>query len=194
MYEIIRKTIVVTVCNILFRVRYENVEVLKKVDKCLICPNHSRIYDPVYLYPKVDNMYGMAKSELFKHKFMANFLTYHNVFPVDREKTDASSLRKALKLLKTNDKIKLLIFPEGKVMKDRSEWGEVKNGAVYISAVSGVPIIPVYITPRPKYFSKVTVKFGEPIYYNKEDLKDKDEIEKESKKLMKQIYQENIAI
>lgn len=64
------------VCRILFRVKYENLDVLNKYDKCLICPNHSRIFDPVFLYPKIDNMYSVAKSELFKNKFVSNFLSY----------------------------------------------------------------------------------------------------------------------
>lgn len=188
MYFIIRKVIIFIVCKILFRVEYKNEEILEKYDKCLICPNHSRIYDPIFIYPKISNMYGMAKSELFKNKLLANFLEFHNIFPVDRENIDAKSLRKALKLLKNNDKIKLLIFPEGKVLKDKKERGIVKNGAVYIAAIANVPIIPIYITARPRYFSKVVVKFGEPIFYDKLQLKDKGKIVDTSKQLLKKIY------
>ncbi len=188
MYFITRKVIIFIVCKILFRVEYKNEEILKKYDKCLICPNHSRIYDPIFIYPKVSNMYGMAKSELFKHKLLAHFLNYHNIFPVDRENTDAKSLRKALKLLKDNNKIKLLIFPEGKVLKNKTERGIVKNGAVYISTIANVPIIPIYITTRPKYFSKVEVKFGKPIFYDRLQLKDKNKITDRSKQLLKEIY------
>lgn len=188
MYFIIRKIVIFIVCKILFRIEYENEEILKKYEKCLICPNHSRIYDPIFLYPKVENMYSMAKSELFKHKILSNFLYYHNVFPVDRENTDSRSLRKAIKLLKDNKKIKLLIFPEGKVLKDKSERGIVKNGAVYIAKVANVPIIPIYISARPKYFSKVIIKFGNPIFYNKSELKDKNKIHDESKQLLNAIY------
>ena len=188
MYFITRRIIIFIVCKILFKVEYINEEILRKYDKCLICPNHSRIYDPIFIYPKVSNMYGMAKSELFKHKLLANFLNYHNIFPVDRESTDAKSLRKALKLMKNNDKIKLLIFPEGKVLKSRCERGIVKNGAVYIAAMANVPIIPIYITARPKYFSKVVVKFGEPIFYDRLQLKDKNKIIDTSKQLLKEIY------
>lgn len=188
MYSIIRKIIIFVVCKILFRVEYQNEENLKKYDKCLICPNHSRIYDPVFIYPKIENIYGMAKSELFKHKLVANFLKYHNIFPVDREKTDAKSLRKALKLLKDNENIRFLIFPEGKVLKEKRERGIVKNGAVYIAVMANVPIIPIYITARPKYFSKVVVKFGKPIFYDKSQLKDKDKIAEASKKLLEEIY------
>ena len=70
MYKLIRKIIIALSCHILFRVKYENEEVLEKIDKCLICPNHSRVFDPMFLLPKVDNMYSMAKSELFKHKLV----------------------------------------------------------------------------------------------------------------------------
>ncbi len=188
MYSITRKIIIFIVCKVLFRVEYENEEVLKKYDKCLICPNHSRIYDPIFIYPKISYMYGMAKSELFEHKLLAHFLNYHNIFPVDRNNTDVNSLRKALKLLKHKDKIKLLIFPEGKVLKHKEERGIVKNGAVYIATMANVPIIPIHITERPKYFSKVTVKFGEPIFYDKLQLKDKSKIIDTSKQLLKEIY------
>ena len=51
-----------------------------------------------------------------------------------------------------------------------------------------VPIIPIYITARPKYFSKVVVKFGKPIFYDKLQLKDKSKIEEASKQLLKEIY------
>lgn len=189
MYKLIRKIIIALSCHILFRVKYENEEVLEKIDKCLICPNHSRVFDPMFLLPKVDNMYSMAKSELFKHKFVAGFLEYNNAFPIDRNKVDAASLKKAIKLVKTKEKIKLLIFPEGKVIKNKAERGEVRKGPLYIARLVGIPIIPIYITARPRYFSKVTVKFGEPLYFEKGNTKDKDSIIEQSKELMKKIYE-----
>ena len=88
LYSLIRNIILITSCRILFHVKYENLEILDKYNKCLICPNHSRIFDPAFLYPKVENMYSVAKSELFKNKLIAKFLTYHNAFPIERNKTD----------------------------------------------------------------------------------------------------------
>lgn len=188
MYSIIRKLIIEIVCHLLFRVKYENVEILEKFDKCLICPNHSRIFDPIFLFPKVDHMYSMAKSELFENKLLGDFLAYHHVFPIDREKADVSGVKKAIRLLKDNDKIKLLIFPEGRVLKDKKERGQIKNGAMHIASMFEIPIIPVYITARPKYFSKVMVRFGDPIFTSKQNLKDKAKIKSESIKLMEKIY------
>lgn len=188
MYYFTRKMIIGIVCKFLFRVRYENTEVLEKFNKCIICPNHSRIFDPVFLFPKVDNMYSMAKSELFKNKILANFLSYHNVFPIDRENVDIRGTKKAIKLIKNNEEIKLLIFPEGRVLKNKCERGKIKNGAVYIASMLEIPIIPIYITARPKYFTKVTVKFGNPIFFNKSELRNKEKIKNESKRLLKEIY------
>ncbi len=188
MYYIVRKLTFGIVCHILFRVKYENDGVLQKFDKCLICPNHSRIFDPIFLYPKIENMYSIAKSELLKKKILAKILKYHNVFPVNRDRADVIGLKQAIRLLKNNDKIRLLIFPEGRVIKDKKERGTIKEGAVYIASINEVPIIPVYITARPKYFSKVKVKFGEPIYTSKKDTKNREKIKNESKKLLEKIY------
>lgn len=96
------------VCRILFRVKYENLNVLNKYDKCLICPNHSRIFDPVFLYPKIDNMYSIAKSELFKNKFVSNFLSYCTAIPIKRNGKDFAGTMRILRLLKKHDKIRLL--------------------------------------------------------------------------------------
>lgn len=188
MYYFTRKVVIGIVCHFLFRVKYENTEILNEFDKCLICPNHSRVFDPIFLFPKIENMYSMAKSDLFKNKIMANFLTYHNVFPIDRDRVDIAGVKKAIKLLKNNEKIKLLIFPEGRVLKDKKERGDIKDGAMYIASMMEVPIIPVYITARPNFFSKVIVKFGNPIMTNKQNLKDKEKMKNESKDLLTQIY------
>lgn len=188
MYYFTRKVVIGIVCHFLFRVKYENTKILNEFDKCLICPNHSRVFDPIFLFPKIENMYSMAKSDLFKNKIMANFLTYHNVFPIDRDRVDIAGVKKAIKLLKNNEKIKLLIFPEGRVLKDKKERGDIKDGAMYIASMMEVPIIPVYITARPNFFSKVIVKFGNPIMTNKQNLKDKERMKNESKDLLTQIY------
>lgn len=188
MYYFTRKVVIGIVCHFLFRVKYENTEILNEFDKCLICPNHSRVFDPIFLFPKIENMYSMAKSDLLKNKIMANFLTYHNVFPIDRDRVDIAGVKKAIKLLKNNEKIKLLIFPEGRVLKDKKERGDIKDGAMYIASMMEVPIIPVYITARPNFFSKVIVKFGNPIMTNKQNLKDKERMKNESKDLLTQIY------
>ena len=33
-------------CHFIYRVRYENKEKLQNVPRCVVCPNHTTIYDP----------------------------------------------------------------------------------------------------------------------------------------------------
>ena len=148
MYSLIRNIILITSCHILFHVKYENLEILDKYNKCLICPNHSRIFDPAFLYPKVENMYSVAKSEL---------------------------------------------FPEGGIFKENYKYNKrkTKSGAVYLSAIANVPIIPVHITVRPKFFSTVTVTFGDAIFPDKAVLKNKKLLKENATKLINQIYDIN---
>ena len=126
MYWFIRSIVYFFSCKILFRVSYENEEIANKYAKCIICPNHSRIFDPIFVYPKIQNMYAVAKSELFEKKYLANFLKYHNVLPIKREQKDFRGMKNIIKLFKHHDKIRLLLFPEGRVIKDRSDRGQIK--------------------------------------------------------------------
>lgn len=190
MYKLIKNIIIAFVCHLLFHVEYKNLDILDKYEKCIICPNHSRIFDPIFLFPKIDNMYSVAKSELFKNKFVANFLSYYNAIPIEREKKDIKGTKHILKLLKENDKIRLLIFPEGGIFEDNYKYNKrnTKTGAICISSLTNIPIIPVHITQRPRFFSTVTVKFGTPFVSNIQTLKNKTLLKEEASKLINIIY------
>ena len=156
----------------------------------MICPNHSRIFDPIFLYPKVENMYSVAKSDAFKNKLISHFLKYHNVIPINRNSIDISGTKGIINLINKTKKIRLLIFPEGGIFKENyiENKRKVKNGAVYISAMTNIPIIPVYITTRPAFFSKVTITFLEPFISPKMALANKKILREESSKLIHIIY------
>lgn len=136
MYKIVRGIIKVTVCNILFHVKYENLEILKNYEKCIICPNHSRVFDPIFMYPKIENMYSVAKSDLFKNKIVAHFLKYHNAIPIKRDSKDVQGTKKIINTLNEKDKIRLLIFPEGGVFKENyieNKRKTKKRSCIYFS-------------------------------------------------------------
>lgn len=176
-------------CRLLFRVHYYNIENLQKYDRFLICPNHSSVFDPFFIYPVSKNLSIMAKSEIFKNKLVAKILKHYNVFPVDRKKVDIRSLLHSLNVFKNNAPCELLIFPEGSVVKKEEDIGKkIHNGPTFIAAKLGVPIVPVFITRRPKLFSKVKVVFGSPIFTDKELLKDKKKLKESSKNLINEIY------
>lgn len=191
MYKIIRTIIKIVVCHILFRVKYKNVEILQDYEKCIICPNHSRIFDPIFLYPKVENMYSVAKADLFENRLIGDFLRYHHAIPVKRNSKDVQGTKKIIDTLKQTSPIRLLIFPEGGVFKENylENKRNTKNGAIYIAGATNVPIIPVHITVRPRFFSKVMVCFGEPVFPNGEVLKNRKRLREEAVKLIHHIYE-----
>ena len=83
----------------------------------------------------------------------------------------------------------MIIFPEGRVVKNKAELGKVyKKGAAFIAAHLDKPIIPVFITTRPKPFSKVKLIYGEPYFINKEDKKHSRNLDEISKELVEKIY------
>ena len=185
---IMQKIVKLFFCKILYRVEYINLEKIKKIDKCLICPNHSNIFDPTFIYPIVDNLYIMAKVELFKNPIISKFLKGHKVFPINRERTDVQSTLYAISLLEKEDNRKLLMFPEGGILKENERGRKIRNGAVFIACSSNTPIIPVYITEKPKLFHKVQVIFGDPVRIDSSIKNNKSAIKEKSNELIKIIY------
>lgn len=182
-----KKIVNVFINHLLYQVTYEGMEIIEELDRCLLCPNHSNIFDPCFLFPKVDNFWIMAKSEIFKNPIIAKVLTYYQVIPIEREKRDVKGTRKALQLLK-KDKIHFLLFPEGGILKE--ERGKnIKDGAIMLAAVSNIPIVPISITQNPRLFSKVHVKIHEPILISKTMIKEKDKLKEQSLNLLNTIYQ-----
>lgn len=178
-------------CKILYRVEYINKEEEEKLDKCLICPNHSNTPEPAWIFAKTNDIAIMAKAELFENRIKRFFLTRLNVFSIRRGEHDVKSLIHAIHLFKNVDKRKLLIFPEGERIRDGRERGTAKVGPVYIAYKANVPIVPVYITRRPKLFSKVKIIYGKPMHINKENMKDKKKIQELSDKLLDECYKLN---
>lgn len=189
MYKIMKKLVKIVCCNIIYRVKYIGLEKIDNDKKYVICPNHSNILDPTFIFPIVDNLSIMAKSEIFKNKLAAKILKRYRVFPVNRKERDVKSTLHAIECLNLENNSKLLIFPEGGIIKDSKEIRKkVKNGAVYISAESGVEILPIFITRRPHIFQKVYVIIGNSINIPKEIKHDKEKIKEYSTKMINNIY------
>lgn len=178
-------------CKIFYRVEFINKENEERLDKCLICPNHSNTVEPAWIFSKTNDLAIMAKAELFESGFNRFFLTRLNVFPIKRGEHDARSLIHAIHLFKDIDKRKLLIFPEGQRIKKDRERGNAKVGPIYIAYKANVPIVPVYITKNAKIFSKVKIIYGTPIYIKKEDMESKDKIQILADRLLDNCYELN---
>lgn len=132
----------------------------------IFCGNHSHSFDAFYMAVAVNNnqqLHFMAKKEIFENKLFAFAMNKVGAFPVNRQGSDVSAIKTALRYLKNGDKIG--IFPEGtRVSSDNAV--QAKHGALKLAERTGAPIVPVYIPREKKLFRRNTVVIGVPYFVN----------------------------
>ena len=130
----------------------------------VICGNHTHASDPffiVFAFRRCNPLAIMAKAELLRVPVIGPILRLVGVFGVDRGKSDVGAIKHALRLLKEGRK--LLLFPEGTRVKEGADV-EAKTGAAMLALRAGVPIVPVWIPSKRKWFRRTDVLIGEPFF------------------------------
>jgi 1-acyl-sn-glycerol-3-phosphate acyltransferase len=152
----------------------------------LVVANHISYFDPPLLggaFPRPISY--MAKKELFSVPLLGTLIRHLNAFPVDREAGGTAALRASLRLLKAGACIGM--FPEG----GRNVHGTnaEKDGAAFLGAASGVPIVPAAIvgSQHVRPFGHVTVIFGEPFRLERNRKSDGDDLAKGTAEIMQRI-------
>ena len=144
-----------------FRIKVVGAENVNTGSGVIVAPNHKSNWDPVMLgIAAKRKLRFLAKSELFKNKLIGGLLKALGAFPIERGRGDIGAVKTALKVLSGGEA--LLIFPEGTRTTD-DDSGHAKTGVIMIASHSKVPIVPVYISGKYRWMSKITVTFGEPI-------------------------------
>lgn len=117
-------------------------------------------------------IFFMAKSEFFTNHgwFIRCFFRVCGVFPVKRGSADTVSVDTASGLLKKGRVVG--IFPQGGIFP-LNEF-EPKAGAALLAARNSVPILPVsvFAEKRIRPFTRITVRFGEPLFSDGSSLRD----------------------
>jgi 1-acyl-sn-glycerol-3-phosphate acyltransferase len=168
----ILKPVVAMIGRVWLRVSAVGTERVPRDGPLLLASNHSSVLDPPLIgcvLPR--ELDYMAKSELFRIPGFGRLIRALNAHPVDRSGSDSAALRLALRLL--GDGRAVLVFPEG-TRGAEGRLGPAHAGAGMLAALSGAPVLPVYIqgsgralprgavVPRPV---RVTVRFGAPIRF-----------------------------
>jgi 1-acyl-sn-glycerol-3-phosphate acyltransferase len=115
----------------------------------------------------------MAKSQLFKGRFLEFVLPRAGAFPVRRGQHDEDAITTALTILRRDGV--LVIYPEG----GRSRTGQIghsaRRGIGRLALVSGAPVVPVAIqgSERARNWRRlqvpaVTVRYGQPMLFEPE--------------------------
>lgn len=130
----------------------------------VLCPNHTSMGDPFYVvfaFGRKYPMRAMAKIQIMRVPFVGWILGKAGVFGVDRGRADMKAVKTALKFLKDGNK--LLMFPEGTRVHEGEEIA-AKTGAAMFATRTGVPLLPIYIQRKKKFFSRNVVVIGQPYH------------------------------
>ena len=148
----------------------------------ILAPKHISNWDPPVIVAKMkrNDIYVLAKQELFVNKFVKFLAKEVKALPVKRGAHDTTVIKQSIKILR--DKNILLVFPEG-TRNGIEKNGKIHSGAVVMANMAKVPIVPVGIKATYKPFSKIVINFGKPIKPKEKKL-EKDEIDNIAKELM----------
>lgn len=127
-----------------FRAYVRNSENLPRSGPVIISPMHRSNLDvPLLGATCPRRLRYLAKGSLFKNRFWTWFLTTIGGFPLDRDATaDRGALDGAMEVLARGEA--LAVFPEGE-RKAGPTVHPMADGAVWLSARTGAPILPVGI-------------------------------------------------
>lgn len=128
----------------------------------LICANHTKASDPLFIvfaFGLKNRVCAMAKVELLRVPVIGFLLEKAGVFGVDRGKADVAAIKTAMKRLKSGEK--MIMFPEGTRVDEETESHEAKTGVAMLALRTGVPIVPIYIPGKKKWFGRTPVVIGE---------------------------------
>ncbi len=172
--------------KIFFPYRLHGQENIPENGAYIVCANHTSWFDPPLVgsvWPKM-RIHFMAKEELFDIFIFGSIIRKTLAFPVKRDKADRRALKKAIQLLEENKVIGL--FPEGTRIKGE-ELGQPFHGPALIALSSKKPVLPVAVKWPGRLFRPVSVTFGKLLYFEEEGKIKKDNLEKVSAKIMREI-------
>ena len=133
----------------------------------VICNHLGKMDVPYVGYLFKGKTYYLAKKEWFENKFLAWLFGQLGGIPLDREKVDMASTKKALSVLKSGKR--LCIFPEGTRNRESTEIQPLHGGAGMFAFKTKAKIIPINIHHKAKLFGKNYVYVGKPFDFSEFD-------------------------
>jgi 1-acyl-sn-glycerol-3-phosphate acyltransferase len=141
-YRVMRR-IFTTVLRLRFRPRVVGREHVPATGPVILAPVHRSFADFGFAAFCTDRkLFFMAKDSLWKNKHLGRLLLYVGAFPVHRESADREALQRAEQVLQRGQV--LVLFPEG-TRRDGPAIEDLMEGAAFLSARTGAPIVPIGI-------------------------------------------------
>lgn len=180
------------------RMQIEGREHLPATGAFVLAPVHRSYIDtPIAACVTSRRMRFMGKDSVWKYRSFGWVASMLGAFPVTRGSADREALRRGIAVLGAGEP--LVLFPEGE-RKSGPVVQPIFDGAVYIAAKAGVPIIPVGIggseSVMPKgakfwYPRRVHVVIGPPIpaYHSADGRVPRAELRDRSQQLRERLQE-----
>ena len=138
----------------------EKVRAIK--DGAILAANHGGFSDPIVIetafwYRRVHYVVGEVAME---GKFRSALMKAAGCIRLDRNATDLKAIKQCVQVLK--DGYFLEIFPQGGISEEASGF---KSGIMLIATQADVPIIPMYLFRRKKWWQRYRLVIGDPFYW-----------------------------
>lgn len=150
-YRMVRG-LVAAVARVLWRLRVVGADRVPATGAYILAPSHRSNLDSFFA-PLVTKrrVRFMAKKEIWKSKILGRLAQGLGAFPVERGAADRAALRTAMACLEAGEP--LVVFPEG-TRRSGPVVEDLHDGAAYMAARLGVPIVPVGIAGSEEILSK----------------------------------------
>jgi 1-acyl-sn-glycerol-3-phosphate acyltransferase len=148
--------------HIFFRLKIINRGAVPAKGGVVLCANHISANDALVLgVANKRQIHFLAKKEVFKYKVFVPVLRALHGIPIDRGNPEMSVIKSVIKSL--TDGNVLGIFAQGG-RRETLDIDSAKSGAAFFALKAGVPVVPVKIESTYRFFSRITVTFGEAVY------------------------------
>lgn len=143
-------------------VKYHGAELVNGEEPFIVIGNHQCWIDPVVMAVAVKKrqISLLAKAELGAGGKLTKILQSMHVVLVNRHSTDMEAMRACMKVVREGHI--LGIFPEG-TRHHKGVMEELESGVAMIALRAGVPLIPMLIPQKMKFFRRNDCYIGQPI-------------------------------
>ena len=130
----------------------------------MVISNHPTWVDPIIIqlaFP-FRRLNSLATKDLFDSQAKMRFFTLMHCIIVDKDNFSLSSFHEVVGRLEEGKLV--VIFPEGRVSANGApELTAFKSGAVLMAHKAGVPILPMYIVKKKKWYQRQHIVMGMPL-------------------------------
>lgn len=126
----------------------------------LIAANHTNLLDVIVValtFP-FRRIRFVATSDLFRNKFLNFLFKFFGCIKVDKNNVSMNTFKGVKEGLNYGHCV--CVFPEGTIAGGE-EFTDYKSGIILMSSVSKVPIVPIYIPVRKKWYNRQIVVMGD---------------------------------